>query len=110
MYTYDVYQGKVAISVPRDGFVNKVVLNENLSKKDLRVACMLLAHLSGFDKSTVKQRDDPMNFTAISPKMLASELGISKEDVKKSMDVLVSEYIIEEGSSNAIKKGYRFTF
>lgn len=110
MNTIDVYQGKVSFSVPREPFRNLIILNDSLSKKDLKVALLLLTELTGFNPGATARREDPGVYKKVSPKAIAKELDISKEDVKRSLDVLLKQGIIEEGSTPAVEKGYRFTF
>ena len=42
--------------------------------------------------------------------MISNTLKIDKKQVKKSLAVLLDEYIIEDGYSDTVKNGYRFTF
>lgn len=110
MNTVDVYQGKVSFSVPREPFINYIVTNKDLNKKDIRVALLLLTELTGFNPGLANRREDPKIFRKISPKAIAKQLDMTKEEVKDSISTLTKQGIIEEGSSSAVEKGYRFTF
>ena len=104
-----VYQQLTCFTVPRENFLNMVVYNENLSKKDLRVLMLLLTKLEGINpnQETYKDRD---NYIKISPGNIAKDLGLSKREVLNAIDNLLDEDIIQEGSSKTVKCGYRFTF
>ena len=52
----EVFQWKTAISVPRDNFFVNIVLNEELSKTDLRVFLFLLTKLDGYNYKGRKKR------------------------------------------------------
>lgn len=43
-------------------------------------------------------------------KEMSRTLDISKKKVKRSLEVLVNECIIEKGGTSTTKNGYRFTF
>lgn len=104
----DTSQQKKTFSVNRETFLNKVVKNDNLSKKDLRVLLLLLTSLPGFyDKP---DRDDPRKFEAIHAKTIAENLGLKKKDVEKSIETLCYLDLLETGSSETVKNGYRLTF
>ena len=92
------FQYKEIISINRDSFLNTVVRNDNLSKKDLRVLAHLMTHLDG------------MNFKAMSKKTIAQDLNISKSDVDKSIENLIDNEILQVGSSASVEKGYRLLF
>ena len=110
MTAADVMQQKTTTSIPRDPFIESVVLNRDLNKKDLRVCMLLLTELNGFHKSLNRHRDDPLNYRAISVENIADTLELSKADVKESIRKLQSEQIIEKGTSPTVGKGYRFKF
>lgn len=108
-----VYQQKTCFTVPRDPFLRRVVFNKKLSKKDLRVAMLLFTKLDGINEKhpDIYYRDDNRNgFAKISVSKIADELEMDKSDVKESLRVLEEEHIIETGSNEIIKTGYRFTF
>lgn len=106
----DLYQQKTTISVPRDGFLNVVVYNEELSKKDLRVALFLMSELDGCREKVRNTLDDPLNFKRIDPSRIAIQLQMKKGDVKDCLTHLIEEGILETGNSHTVKNGYRFTF
>ena len=106
----NVYQQLYTISIPRTEFYQKIVLNQNLSRKDLRVALALLTVLDGYTlpdriSGTTK---DPMNFKSINIDEIAASLEMSKKDVKKSLCILEDESIITQGTTTTVKNGYRF--
>ena len=92
------FQYKQTISVYRETFMNRVVRNDELSKKDLRVCMHLLTHL---DSQTIK---------AISKENIADDLHMTKKEVSKAIENLVMFDIIENGSSGSVKNGYRLLF
>ncbi len=94
----NTFQYKESMSINRHGFLNKVVRNNDLNKKELRVCNHLLTHLDG------------VNFKEISKKQIAYDLNISKSDVTDAIYTLIDHEIIEEGSSASVKHGLRFLF
>lgn len=114
------YQQINTFSVNRQAFLEAIVFNELLTENDLRVACLLLTQLNGFRYEKVAHmkdgrerrswNNDPKNFKNIDIKKMAKSLHLSKKDVKKSIDRLIEEAVIEKGSSDTIKDGYRFLF
>ena len=91
----NTFQYTETTSVNREKFLDVVVRNENLSKKDLRVCLHLLTHL------------DSMVFKEISKKQIADDLNISKKDISSSIENLILNGIIESGSSATVSKGYK---
>lgn len=87
-----------------------VVINENLSKKDIRVLLSLFMILDGYSEPKRSNNPDPLNFKKIDVDWIGMNLGLSKREVKQSIENLVQEEIIEYGSNDTIKKGYRFCF
>ena len=80
----DTLQQKTSFSVNRESFLDRVVKNEDLSKKDLRVLLLLLTSLPGFcDRPT---RDDPKKFEAVHPKAIAKTLNMKKKDVDECLE------------------------
>ena len=98
MATTKTFQYIQTISLNRHDWMNYIVRNENLTRKDLRVALHLFTHL------------DAKTFKAISVKQIANDLDMSKKDVSYSIEKLVELEIIEEGSNQTVKNGYRTTF
>lgn len=103
-----VYQQITNVSVPKDSLREFVIYNDDLSKKDLRVFLLLLTYLDGFNSNS--KAEDPNNYKKINTATIADELGLSKKEVNKSIDVLEEAGIIESGSSPLISFGYRFKF
>ena len=98
MATASSFQYKQNMSINRDGFMQKVVLEENLKKKELRVLLHLLTHL------------DAKNPKKISKSSIAEDLNISKSDVTNAINTLLDLDIIEWDSSGSIRGGYLLTF
>ena len=94
----NTFQYTETTSVNRERFLDIVVRNNNLSKKDLRVCLHLLTHL------------DSMVYKDISKKQIATDLSLSKKDVAESIEHLIFEGIIDEGSSATVSNGYKLLF
>ena len=92
------YQYKESVSVPREELMTRVVLNEDMNKKDLRVFLHLLTHL---DSKVPK---------AITKKHIAEDLNMSKKDVSEAIENLEIFGIIECRSSGSVRNGYVFLF
>lgn len=92
------FQYKTTISVCRDSFLEKVVLNEDLSKKDLRVVIHLLTHL------------DSIIPKSISVKQIAKDLNLKKKDVEESIQNLIDHLIIDYTKTGTVEKGYLLLF
>ena len=105
-----VNQQITCFSVPREGFVENVVNNDKLDKKQLRVIAMLLTELEGWPEEKTYADNDPDNFRRVDADAIARTLGYKKSDVKCILEELVDLHIIQEGRSKTVKKGYRFTF
>ena len=94
----NTFQYKHTVSLNRDAFLEVVVRNGELSKKDLRVCMHLMTHL------------DSMNFKEISKKQIADDLNLAKSDVSKAINNLIDEGVIVMGSSQSVKQGYKLLF
>lgn len=92
------FQYKSTMSINRERFINVVVTNTNLTKKDLRVVMHLMTHL------------DSLSFRDISKKHIAETLEMSKSDVTESINNLLMQCVIERGSSDTVKNGYMLLF
>ena len=57
-----------------------------------------------------KKKREMNNFKKVDPAQIANMLGYKKGDVKCILEELVDEGILQEGGSNTVKHGYRFTF
>lgn len=109
-----VYNQVYTVSVPKKE-LTELACNKDLSKKDLRVCLLLFTKLDGYkigDKVTLGdgRLKDPMNYNRIDIESIAETLGLKKKEVKASIETLIEQGIIEEGSTTTIKNGYRFTF
>lgn len=92
------FQYKEVISINREYFLDVLVSNENLSRKDLRVILFLTTKL------------DSKKYTKVSLKNIANFLNLSKKDVEKSIDHLIEEDIIRQGSDDYVDCGYKLLF
>lgn len=98
MARQSTFQYTKTMTINRDGFLRTVVRNSLLNKKDLRVICHLMTHL------------DSINFKEISKKQIADDLDMTKSDVSKSINNLIDFEVIEVGSTQSVKNGYRLLF
>jgi predicted transcriptional regulator len=71
---------------------------DDLKGKDYRVLLLLMAHIDG------------RAFKNVSTSQMATELKLDKDDVKKSLKRLVEVDVLEKGSSEHVKDGYKFKF
>ena len=92
------FQYKHTISINRDNFMRNIVLNELLSKKDLRVFLHLLTHL------------DFKNPKEISVKRISEDLNIPKKIVKECINNLFNYELITTSSEGSVDNGYLITF
>lgn len=100
--------------------ITKVSLNKSklidlagditLDEKDYRVIIFLMTELEGWALNPNYVTDDPKNFKKIDIKKIARVTGMKKKDVKCSLDNLMRAGFIDEGVSDTVSKGYRFTF
>ena len=109
MAANSVHQAKTVFSVPRESFMELIVCNKDLSKKDYRVCLLLLTYLNGFWRGTGRI-EDPGNYRSISFSQMADTLGYSKSEVKECVNHLLDMRILEEDNSCTVKNGYRFRF
>ena len=94
----NTFQYKTTISVNRERFIDVVVRNNELKKKDYRVLLHLMTHL------------DSMTYKEISKKNIADILEMSKSDVNEALENLMIQGIIERGSSASVNGGYCLLF
>lgn len=69
---------------------------KDLGKKDYKVLLFLADYLNSLD------------YTRIDVEQIAESLNLKKKEVKECIYHLESELIIREGSSDHVKKGYKF--
>lgn len=107
----NTYQQIETVSVKRDKLID-IASDIEYSKKDLRVFLVLLTQLDGYSvpKTLHSRHKDPLNFKRIDIEAMADLLCMSKKDVKKSINRLHDDGLIEKGSNDTITNGYRFTF
>lgn len=106
------YQQTYNVSIPKNDLKNMIILDEDLSKKDLRVCLYLFTILDGWKepKRSSGRREDPCNFKIIYPDVIGDELGLSRKEVTKSIRTLIRHDIVEEGDANGVEDGLRFCF
>ena len=109
------YQQVYTVSIRKAAILERILLMDKFSKDELRVILLLFTELNGYspanDGFNNNQRTaDPYNFKAISYNQIADVLGIKKKKVEKIIEKLKDEEIIEKGSSDSVRKGWRFTF
>lgn len=92
------HQNISTVAINRQSFLDLVVKNDNLTKKDIRVFMHLLTHL------------DAIKYKEVSCKNIAKDLGYDKSDVKESINNLYTEGIIDIGDSGSVERGLKFTF
>ena len=103
------YQQVSNVSINKSKLLD-IATNYNFNSKDLRVVLALFTELSGWGDSYTRRKEDPLNFKKIDFDTMADILDMTKKEFKKSIKHLINEGIIEEGDSDTITKGYRFTF
>lgn len=104
-----VYQQQTNVSIPRQALI-EIASNQELDEDDLRVVLALFTELNGWRESENGRSVDPENFKILDKDSIADELGIKKKHVRKSIERLIDECIIEQGSSATVRHGYRFRF
>lgn len=98
MANVETRQCLATMSINRDRFMDVVVRNDNLSRKDLRVILHLMSFL------------DSVDFKRVHAKNIAGDLRLKKKDVEESIQNLLYEGIIDEGSTASVKNGLRLKF
>lgn len=78
--------------------LQKIAENEELSKKDYKIFLFLSCRL------------ESEFYKRIDVEQIADTLNLTKKDVKKSIQTLLDQDIIEEGSDEHISKGYRMKY
>ena len=108
----DLTQHRTTVSVPKNPLLDKVVFNDELNERDLRVAIFLITILDGYNYAygESKNRKDPHNFRKIDLYKTSDELMITKKELKKSLKKLLFTGVLEKGDGSSVKDGYRFTF
>lgn len=106
------YQQQTNVSINKD-MLRVIGANDNLSELDLRVLFMLFSELNGYKRpnnTSGKQEKDPLNYKKLDIEAIAMALDVKKKKVKKSIESLIDEDLVEIGSSDTVTNGYRFTF
>jgi hypothetical protein len=85
-------------------------VNPDLSKSTYKVLICLFTELNGYNDNGRNINPDPENFKYVQIDSLASTLCLPKKKVKNALETLLELNIIEEGSSDTVHDGYRFTF
>lgn len=83
------------ISIPREKFLNKIVRNEYLTKKAMRVALYLMTELEYKD------------YRKINLKVISTALNMKKKDINEAIELLIAEGILDYGSSRIVEDGYK---
>lgn len=112
MATIEITQYSDTTHIPKQRF-RDIIVNEDLSKEELRVFMYLVTILNGYNyerRKTQRNNKDPLNFLTVSPSVISEELLIKKKKVKAAIDRLELLGILEKGMSSSAKDGYRFTF
>lgn len=78
--------------------LQKISENNELSKKDYKIFLFLSCRL------------ESEFFKRIDIEQIADTLDLTKKDVKKSIEKLLEQEIIEEGSDEHISKGYKMCY
>jgi hypothetical protein len=105
------YQQIHTVSIRKEAIIERLLIDDKFSKDELRVILLLLTKLDGYkEPENYARANDPYNFKAISIKQISSTLDIKSKKVEKIIDYLVDEDVLEKGSNDSVKKGYRFTF
>lgn len=101
------------VTISRKELIELAKDNE-LYEIDYRVLLMLFSVLDGWKMPDAvvpgPVPKDPMNYKHIDVNAIADTLNVKKKDVKKSVKRLHKIGYIEQGDSDTIKNGYRFTF
>ncbi len=108
----DTYQQQHTVSIPRT-YLSDMACDQEFKKNDYRVFLELLTQLDGYNKSIRTKKaleSDPMNFKKIDLKAISEKLQLEKSEMKKILKKLINNGVIEKGSNDSIKNGYRFTF
>lgn len=107
----NTYQQVETVSVKRDKLI-EIASDVEYSKKDLRVFIALLTQLDGYSvpKTYHSKHKDPLNFKRIDVDAMSDLLCMSKKEVKKSINHLHDDGLLEKGCNDVITDGYRFTF
>lgn len=92
------HQNIETMAINRDWFMEKVVKNENLSRRDIRVCCHLLTHIEASD------------YRKVSYKSIAAALNYTKAEVQESVFNLIDEGIIKMGSNDTVENGLKTTY
>ena len=106
----NVYQQVANVSINKNKLI-EIATNYGLSSTDLRVLLCLFTELNGWtEPKNRKELKDPLNYRLIDKEKISELLDIKKKQVKESINNLMDAGLIEPGSSETVKKGYRFTF
>jgi DNA-binding MarR family transcriptional regulator len=92
---YIIHTEKASVNIVD---IQKISQLTSLKVNDYRVLFLLMGHIDG------------RTYKKINPSKLAEELGITKKQVKKSLENLEEVELIEEGSNEHVKAGYKFNF
>lgn len=107
----NTYQQTHNVSVNKNKLV-EIAAEDEMSKKDYKVFLVLLSQLDGYSEPerTRSNTVDPKNFRRIDVSAIAEILDLKSKEVRRSIDNLFDLGYLEDGSSDTIANGYRFTF
>lgn len=103
------YQQQETVSINRTKLI-EISQDYEYSKNDYRVFLLLLTQLNGFASQDNPKAKDPLNFKLLDIEQMSDHLALSKKDVKKSLKKFYKDGLLEKGSNDTIRDGYRFTF
>lgn len=103
------YQQVTNVSINKSKLLD-IASDQELGKKDYKVLLVLFTELNGWRMNPNYFTEDPLNYKKIDTKKIADILCMTNKEVKKCIKNLIYADIIECGSSDTIKNGYRFTF
>ena len=103
------YQQQETVSINRAKLI-EISQDYEYNKTDYRVFLLLLTQLNGFASQDNPKAKDPLNYKLLDIEQMSEHLAISKKDVKKTLKKLYVDGLIEIGSNDTIRDGYRFTF
>ena len=109
MAASNVTQYTQIVSIPKSKLLD-IGTNYALTETDLRVLFCLFSELNGWCAEDKPRTPDPMNYRRIDKDKIADAIAMKKKDVKKSIEKLVEMDLLEPGSNDIVKNGYRFTF
>lgn len=105
------YQQVTNVSINKEKLI-EIASDDSLSELDLRVLLVLFTELNGWkEPASINDRTkDPENFTKVDIKTISDTLMYKKKKIKESIDRLRKVGLIESGTNDRVRDGWRFTF